>query len=396
MLIFRRLLSGLLAITALVVLLSAAQALTINLAFASPQRIEKLLADSKIYDNFVANVLQQAQKSASSDNGGISATDEAVIQAAEAAFPPAELQTYVNTFIEANYAWLQGKTDKPQFEIDLTEAKETFATNVGKAVEAHLASLPVCTASQQAALNNQDPLTLECRPSNVNPQQAGKDVEAKLLSGGVLSTPVITADSLTPDGGTPYYKQANVAPQVYRAVTFAPYTLVIVFVILCILIYFITPRRRSGTRVIGFVMLIAGALLVLSKYAADVAFQKSQAQLFDDSEVGPLQQSVADFFQQLEHFIAGYYLYIGIACVVLGILFIVLSLVKKSKNTALANKVSATENALVDNVPTQTPRPSPQTQPQPTTPRVTAPLTPRSTASTSRSATKPKRPRLIQ
>ena len=157
----------------LVALLGAAVATSSNVNLKDPAKIEGWLKDSKLYGHFIAGATAQAQKSAGDNkasSGSVSLSDEAVQKAAESAFPPDQLEQYVNTFIESNYAWIQGKSDKPDYKIDLTKAKLSFAQKVGQYVTVYTAGLPVCTAQQQAAAELADPLTATCRPSSCQPR----------------------------------------------------------------------------------------------------------------------------------------------------------------------------------------------------------------------------------
>src|SRR5690349_7852336 len=105
-------------------LLSLAFSVSTNLALSHPKKIEKWLSQSGFYGSFVGTAIDQADKTAGDDqSGGVSLSDSAVKQAAESAFSPSLIQKNVNTFLDSNYSWLQGKTDKPGFNIDLTQAK---------------------------------------------------------------------------------------------------------------------------------------------------------------------------------------------------------------------------------------------------------------------------------
>lgn len=393
---FRKFLTGFFSIILYVLLIAGATAATITLVFAQPDSLESMLVQSKLYDNFVDNALQQANESNKNDNsgGGISTSDEAVVAAAKEAFAPAMLQKNVNNVIEANYAWLKGKTDKPVFVVDLSDAKKTFATEVGKAVTTHLASLPVCTTAQLSTLSydQADPLTVTCRPATISPAAEGAKVTAKLLSSdGFLDKTVYTADTLS-EQGDPYYKKAAFAPQIYRYATYSPYILFSAALIVSLIIIFVAVRKRNGLRAVSIVLLISGIVLIGTYFAAAVAYTKYHTQLFNHADVGPIEKSLTEFLHHLQVRLSQDYLYIGIAFVALALLGFVILLATRNRRKPTDQKQHhiAGEQSIQKTVPTVE-QSGPQ-RPVTTAPTLRTPSRP----APSSSAPKPKRPKLIQ
>src|SRR5665213_4565345 len=93
----------------LVSLLGTALSTSTNSAFSHPNKIETWLSQSNIYNHFVDEVTSQAQKSTGGNNSSVALTDVAVQQAAKSAFNAQLLQQDVNTVLNSNYAWLEGK-----------------------------------------------------------------------------------------------------------------------------------------------------------------------------------------------------------------------------------------------------------------------------------------------
>lgn len=395
---FRKFLTGFFSVILYVTLIAAATAATITLVFSQPDSLETMLVQSKLYDNFVNNALEQANKSNDNQNngGGIDTTDPEVQAAANEAFAPAVIEKNVNTVIEANYAWLQGKTAKPVFVVDLSEAKQTFATEVGKAVTKHLASLPVCTAAQLSTLNydQADPLKITCRPASVSPVAEGAKVTAKLASSdGFMDKTTFTADSLGQEGSEPYYKKAAFAPQIYRYATYSPYALGALAIILSLIIVFVAPRRRNGVRAVSIVLLISGLVLVGTYFATAVAYTKYHTKLFSNSDVGPIQQSLTDFLHHLQVRVSQEYLCIGIGLLVLaaiGFIALIATRNRRKPSQTSHHQTASHDNQSQPNAPTEE-HTAPQ-RPVPTAPTLGS-TTPRPTSS---GPTKPKRPKLIQ
>ena len=322
----------LLSLVLFVALLAGVVASSINYSLAKPAKVEAWLNQSGIYNGFIDSVIKQAQQStgdSESSSDGVSLSDVAVQQAAKAAFSPAQLQQYVNTFLDSNYAWLQGKTATPSFVIDLTAAKQQFATQVGQYVTAHLQSLPVCTSQQAAAMQNMDPLTVTCRPSNVNPTTAGQQVTQKLASGdGFLSNPVITAKTINPNGkgnSEPYYQKFSQAPKVYQNATRTPFIFAGIAALAAVGVIFISNRKRRGLRRVATVFILVGLILVGTKFAADAALKQIEKKVFNDASVGDIQHSLTNFAQLVEKNITNFDMYCGIGLLILAaVIFIIL------------------------------------------------------------------------
>lgn len=248
-----------------------------------------------------------------------------VQQAATSAFPQSLLKQSVQTFLNGNYAWLEGKTPIPSYTIDLSSAKQAFATKVAtESVLTHLTGLPTCTAAQTLQLESADPLLLSCLPAGVSPQFEASQVSQQLVtSSGFLSNPVITARTVSIKGlseHTPYYTKFSALPKGYQFVQKLPWILSIVSIISILGIMYCARSRRSGIRRIGIILLISGLLLVASSFATDVAFNTLRERVLTKINEVQIQPSLTSFTHYLEAQLAKIDLWSGIAYIVLAIL----------------------------------------------------------------------------
>lgn len=363
-----------------VVLLVTAFATTINIAFDSPTKLEAWLNQSGIYSSFVDAAIKQAKSSTTSSGGsnGISLSDVAVQQAATAAFSPTLLQKDVNTFLNANYAWLKGTTPKPSFTIDLTTAKQTFGQQVGQYVTAHLASLPICTYAQALNYQTIDPLLATCRPSNISAAAEGAKLSSQITSGsGFLSNPLITENSLggTTGSGKAYFEKYTIAPKIYQFATKVPLIMGAFAVISALIIVFVSPKRRKGLRKLGYTLTYAGVILIATKFVADAVLLKLQDKLFTGASVVDVRISLLSFIHLLESQIVKINLYFGIAFVALAVIIFVTLIMTRDKKAKVKTETTDTPTADSDSE---------------ITPPTDDSATPTSTPKT------PKRPRLIQ
>jgi hypothetical protein len=329
-----------LSIILLLSLVGSVATIDVNRAVGSPSKLESLLTGSKIYDSVTASALQQAETSASSNGGAgsVSLNDPLVQQAAESVFSPLLVQTSADTFINNNYDWLTGKKPVPDFKIDLSSAKQSFAQQVGQATQTHLAALPVCSATQLSQLSIPvDLLSVTCRPATLDPVAEGDQVAQEIDSNtDFLNNPVLTADSLnqnqfsqgnnsSPSPGQPYYKQLSWAPKVYQTTVKLPWIFAGLILLSVLGIVFIAISRRRGIRRVGVVLTLAGLVLIGLKYSADASVNKLASVSTRKGLANDLKQPVSDFVRQLEPELVRDYLLFGVAFLVIAlVIFIVL------------------------------------------------------------------------
>jgi hypothetical protein len=402
----------LLSLILLVSLIGGAVATSVDMSLTHPAKIENWLGQSNLYSHFLSNAINQAQKSAGGNDQSstVSLSDTAVQQAAESAFPPSLLQQDVNTFLNSNYAWLQGKTTTPDFTIDLTSAKQNFAKQVGKYVEVYSSQLPVCTTAQLIQLQNQsvDPLSATCRPANISPATLGAQATRQLsTSGSFLSNPVITANTFHPKDkgqGQPYYQKLSKLPKLYRLTTKLPLVFAGIGIVSIPGIIFIAPRKRKGLRRVGVVFLEAGIILVAIKFAADFGFTKVEHRIFNNSDIGQLQQSLTDFAHRVESSLVKTDMLFGIAYIVLALIAFGILIKTRQKGVGAkaisnlgAGTVSAPPAANEPQVPLVLSRPSRQQPAIDIRPGTKSPAKPAAGAPAQPSKPpRPRPPRLIQ
>jgi cation transport regulator ChaB len=318
----------LLSLILLFSLVSLAVSVGTNLTLSEPTKLEKALDDSKFYDSFATYAAEQTQKIAGHDAAAsVQLKDPAIKQAAANVFTPQFLKQTVAKILNSNYDWLKGKTDRPDFAVDLSGAKQVYAASVGGYVKDRLAGLPTCTPAQLAqlpAVANVDWLNIECRPAALSPEAARMVVTQQLAnSDDFLDNPQLTAQSIGSQdsgGSQPYYTQLSSLPKVYQFSQKLPIIAAVLALLGILGIVFIHPDRRRGLKRVGIVALTAGILLALEKLISDVIFTKLEQGVFNQSSTGPLQHSLVDALHRIEaklvmidFYFAAAYLLLGIA-----------------------------------------------------------------------------------
>ncbi len=331
----------------LILLLAVVSALVIT--FHSPKNIEKSLSESGVYSSFVDNVLAEAKKSAHSDASSteIPIDDPAVKTAAHQAFTPQLLQKSTEDLLNGTYDWLSGKTKTPNFNVDLTPAKQTFATTVGQVAANRLNGLPVCTRAQLAQLDpsNIDPFNVPCRPPGLNVANH----QAKLVSDintnkNFLGTTQLNAQSLPKDqNGKTVFDKLSKLPTVYRLINTSPWIFGLLAIVAGVITVWLHDNKRRGLRSLAISLGTTGIVLFAVGIVANWGLHKATSQhgVISSGLNGDFQQTVIkgvnSLFGSIEHVLVWFgIIYIIIAIGILAALHII-----KPKTAAPAGKKSA-------------------------------------------------------
>ena len=396
---FRKSIYALLTLLLLVSLTATAQTLGLKFTIGSTSKMESLLKESGFYKSFSDVLIEQAKSSSLEGGNDANFNSELVQKSASAALNEEFLEKNGSAFIKGNYDWLSGKTEKPQYTIDLGPAREEFAKNTGLALASRLATLPNCTNAQMAQLkalgDKIDPYTVECLPFTTNPDDAGQKATEDIQSNSsFLNNAVLTPDSLNPSeqsSSEPYYKKMENLPKFYQLLLKAPVIFGALALLLILCMLFIAPTKRRALRRISFMLVISGLFLIVSKAVLDIGFKQIEKGVNESAgDAAKLQESLINLMHGIEKSITSFNMYFGIGYAVAAIILFLI--VKKGagkpqlepehtllKTTPEATSfVPPTENGIIPEAP----------KPAPSTPSMT---------SLSQEAPKKKRPpRLIQ
>ncbi|HSX47746.1 MAG TPA: hypothetical protein VLF63_03155, partial [Patescibacteria group bacterium] len=182
-------------------------------------------------------------------------------------FPENQFNNYVSEIINSNYSWLEGKTAKPLFSINLINLKQQFASNVASYIKTNLQNLPLCSELQLIELENNGPQIVNCLPPTVSPNNFSNSIKNQILNSDLFSNEkYITADSIIIKNfgnNVPYYKKLNKVPKYYQKSKTIEYVLIISALILSLLLFFVYPTKLTILKFFGWIFLISGLLLLL-------------------------------------------------------------------------------------------------------------------------------------
>lgn len=240
-----------------------------------PDGIKKILSDSGIYTTIVPAALDQAKQASGNNGGSVPLTNPDVQTAAKNTFTPQFVQQSTNQVIDGIYHWLDGKTAQPDFKIDLSGLKTSFAAQVGAAAEKRAASLPQCTSRAQIT-SFQDPFNATCLPPGLTPATAGANASSALLNGqGFLENPVITADNVKSSNSSPLFTtKLKSVPQNYRRAKATPIILSLLTLLLIAAIISLSSSRQRGLRRVGITLLAVGIFMLAFSWGLNYAINR--------------------------------------------------------------------------------------------------------------------------
>lgn len=320
-----------------------------------PTSVKKILADSKIYDTAISAVFDQAKKTDVSSNDGITLTDPAIKAAAEKNFTPAFLQSSTESVIDGIYGWLEGKTAGPEFRIDLTSVKASFAADAGLAAQQRVSSLPACPPALSA--DNLDAFNATCLPRGLSPTAVATQTQAKLnSSNGFIPDPIITAGNVESQNGQNIFSgQLKNAPKTYQQIHKGLFIQGLLCLLFAAGIIFLSKTRRKGIRRTGFALINAGIFIAFLGWVLNYAANHASFSMNDilATQVQKVAVALSQNIKTTCFIIGGVYLGVGIIAVIGSIFY------KRHGKTSYPESV----DEKVEHKDTSTPKPDEHKQP---------------------------------
>ncbi len=311
-----------------IVLLLFTIAGALTLTFQNPSGIKTALDKSNAYSTAVDSAVIGLEKQVSKPQPGEDQhIDTAVLsKGVRTALTPQVVQNASEQFIDGVYHWLEGKSEQPDFKVDLSSAKQAFIASVTQSARERLTSLPSCTVEQLRTMdvNEIDPLSTPCLPPGFNIDQAVQKASNDLAnSEDFLDDTVITADDLGALGGKQGQKSENIfekfsfLPKIYGLMQPVLWLTGLGLVLLALAMIFLDKDRRSGIKKVAVTLVVMGILFGVSLIAYGFIFKKANVNNPNTPPalVNVITQLIGQFNQALLWFV-GTYIVLGTAMLV--------------------------------------------------------------------------------
>ncbi len=228
--------------------------------FGNSKELKRVLSDNKVYAKFVDSIIEDNRKSQA--NSSIPLNDPHVVEIINQAFPPELLQDNTEKVIDSTYAWLNGKTPEPTFNVDLTPARQQLADNLSTYAFDTLRTKPVCFAVPKEL----DPFTAGCQPPNTDLGKEQRDLSTSMAGPeGILPKATFTAKDLPKDSsGKLITERYSFAPTVFKWAIFVPWIVGGLLILTMTGIVLLNRTKRIGFQQVGYSLMSTGAALLIT------------------------------------------------------------------------------------------------------------------------------------
>lgn len=228
------------------------------------------------------------------------------------AFPARDLEQMGEKVLAGTFNWLEGKTEAPEFRLDLTENREKFIAGIGSSVESRLQNLPRCAPGEIPSSLNA--FQAKCLPFGVSATAVANQVETDLRNdNGFLKDPVIegrelpfaqsSSASQADDTLTGLEKKPNPLKAIYENKSLLKWLLPTLTLLAAAIGMLLSTDRRKGLLRLARSFLSAGVGLlilgVLIGFGLKSAVQSIARDEFSKDIAVPLVASLADQFRTL-------------------------------------------------------------------------------------------------
>lgn len=236
--------------------------------------VKSWLEESGFYDKTVDIVVDNIAKNSQENGANLPKDDPKLHEIANDSFTPDYLKQITEEVLNGTYGWLEGKTDGPEFSVDLTEVKSKLVDGVSEYAASRAASLPACSAAQSAQMAKNgsfDTWNATCLPRGLTPEKVGQQIKTEMLTSEDFlkdtefngeDIKVTLGDGKTvPIGST---EQSKNIQDAYKWTAFGPTILGVLTLLSAVGIFFISSEKHRGIRRIGGIMLGNGIVLAIS------------------------------------------------------------------------------------------------------------------------------------
>lgn len=289
---------------------------------SKPEKIKEVLSNSGVYEKMPGVAYENIKKENQDETSQIDLSDPQVKQAALDSFDPQFFQASLETAIDGTYAWLEGETSRPEFQIDATGARNEF---IGKIVDAkadRAVSLPVCSFQR---LRQMDPGTvdifnLECLPPGVSVTAEAEKVKAELANNpDFLGETKFNSRDLKNEAGEPIFSNNSDLPDKFQLARNVPALLAVLSVLLAGGVYLASTDKRKGLIRIAKILVGAGAITLLAPFFINFTSNKLLPTAANDKMTAEI---VSPVIREFNAAAAGIYYLVGGILVFAGILLL--------------------------------------------------------------------------
>lgn len=244
--------------------------------FGDTTHIKQWLEQGKVYPAIRQEIVAQTAKTSKeqADPDALNFNSKVVKKALEKALTINFIQTAAEEVIDGTYAWLDGTSEKPTYNIDVDPLKEAFADSVIGSAQKRLNGLPDCVLPDQATTT--DPFSVNCKPPADITQTELKRLRKEIENNKDFLPQDVSADTTNLGEATvsqegsqlpkmqPWYQSVAHWPGIFQWIQRGPVIALILGLLSLAGVIFLSVSRRQGIRRAAVAMLSSSVALALS------------------------------------------------------------------------------------------------------------------------------------
>lgn len=293
-------------------------AFAVSSVFSTPDNIDTALEEGGVYDNVVPLILEEASKQNNDATSQQIMADPGLKNAITSSVKSDDIQAASQSAIDGIFAWLQGKTDQPEFTIDLSKPANQAVEKLTMYAQQRAAGLPACTLQQLQTVDFQsDVLSIPCLPPGVSAAQIGQQFSDHAKQQiEILRDPVIDSKQLIREGDAGQLQESQL-PEFYQSLHSSKWFTLTLVIFLISLLVFARRDRLAGIRYVAILLLTAAGVLGIALLMA--LFAQKNIPVTDDKIAELVAKTLLNLTNQIisivRWFVLGYAV-IGIATLV--------------------------------------------------------------------------------
>jgi hypothetical protein len=311
--IFRGLFFSVLGTALILCLFFITYSLVFNTITSKPEKIKDIFEQSSIYTDLPGTLYDQAAVEAEGSPSELPLKDPEIRQIALDVYNPHFVQSTTENLIDGVYDWLEGKTEKPDIDLNFAGQNKELAGKVRQYVRKKAANLPACGSKQRENFREFKIYEAACLPSTVSLADAEKAAD---YSDSLLLDTRFTADDIKNADGEPLYKNFDRLPESFSLAKKFPFILTILALIFMLVIFYSSRDRVDGLKRLSRLILIAGVLIALLPFIFLAGINAIVSNLSGDDKATDI---VRTLFEEFMDDASKIYYIVGVMLVLLSV-----------------------------------------------------------------------------
>ncbi|MCA9332746.1 hypothetical protein KDA00_02635 [Candidatus Saccharibacteria bacterium] len=292
--------------------------LGLSIIVTNPGHIKNTFSSTGVYDNFVDDVLNDTVKA--NQNSSLPINDPEVQLAIKKSFNSELLKQSNEQIIDSFYDWLEGKSEKPVFNLDFRDQRKQISDKIAELAFIRLNNLPTCFAVPETI----DPFTAGCRPPYTDQAFEQQKLSDQIAGPeGIMPDATFTNEDLPKNSnGLIIYERYSSAPLIYKWLSYLPFMLGVVLIGLSVAVVLLNKTKRKGFQQLGSIVIGSAITLLITPIVFNFILPKFNNALSFNTQSESTQalinrvtnQLTADFYTNI--------LNIGIQLLALGIVIL--------------------------------------------------------------------------